>query len=238
MNHNHIRDNFIDKWITTILVSEDEKERKEHQSSGKLTASALGKPLQWQILKVMGVPQKEIDPYVLRKFQRGKDVENWLVDRIPAKRYTQHPVEYRGVVGFADIVVSSGNYDAKVGELPEEVKSVTNLKFKNIQKTGEADRSHILQACLYALGMEHSHFGIIYIASDDYRILNYVYKTSDYKAEVDRIIDRFDAQRATGKAPVFVAEEKWQENQMYQDYPEFSKLTQEEIDIKIKEYAN
>jgi hypothetical protein len=163
----HIIDSHIDRHISKVLLAKNSIDKEEHISSGKLSASMLGKPLQSQILKVMGVPQKDVDEYVLRKFQRGKDVEDWLVKNIPGIVEAQKPALYRDVVGFIDVVVDTKDYDFKCGVIPLECKSVTNLKYKNIQREGKADRGHILQACLYALSEKTSHFSICYIASDD-----------------------------------------------------------------------
>lgn len=235
MDMGHIIDNHIDKWISQILISENEKEKDKHISSGKLSAGMLGKPLQSQILKVKGVPPKQVDEYVLRKFQRGKDVEKWLVEKIPGICDKQKEVQYRNVIGFADAIVSTMNYEFPCGKIPHEIKSVTNAKFKNICKSGEADRGHILQACLYALALGTTHFAIDYVASDDYRIQCMVYKTADFKPEVERIIDRFDKQLASGVIPAFVAEEAWQKNPAYADYPDWINLTEEEVNKKFKE---
>lgn len=239
MSMSHIVSTHIDRWVSQILVANNQKDRDEHISSGKLSASMLGKPLQEQILKVKGVPPKEVDEYTLRKFQRGKDVEDWLVKNLPALITTQKPVEYRNVVGLIDAVVSTSGWEKDFGQIPLEVKSVTNAKYKNIIRSGEADRSHILQACLYALAENKPYFAICYIASDDYRITTMIFKTADYKAEVDSIIDKFEAQLASEMIPMFEAIEKWQENKMYAAYPDWIDLTFEEVNKKYKElYGN
>jgi len=230
----HIISNHIDKWVSQILISDNEKDREEHVSSGKLSASMLGAPLQAQILKVKGVPPKEVDEYVLRKFKRGKDVEDWLVKTLPALIATQKPVEYRNVVGLIDAVVSTSGWEKDFGAIPLEVKSVTNAKYKNIIRSGEADRSHILQACLYALAESKDYFAICYIASDDYRITTMIFKTADYKAEVDSIIDKFEAQLASEMIPMFEAIEKWQSSPQYYSYPDFMDLNLEEVNAKFK----
>jgi len=68
-------DNYIDNKISKKVVEENKQRELNHVSSGRLSASMLGEPLQWQILKIKGVKPKEIDEYTLRKFIRGKDVE-------------------------------------------------------------------------------------------------------------------------------------------------------------------
>jgi len=231
-----IRETHIDKWVTTLLRNKEVEESAKHISSGKLSAGMLGQPLQWQILKMKGIKAKGFDDYTLRKFARGNDVEAWLVDKIPALVETQKKLEFMGAVGIADAIVSTNSYDANVGIIPHEIKSVTNRKYAMIVKSKQADRGHIFQACFYALAMKSSHFAIDYVASDDYRILTFVYKTSEHSKEVKQVIKRFDEQLATGLIPVFVAEEKWQENFKYNSYPEWSNLTVEEIKEKYEKF--
>lgn len=225
-------DSYLDRHIGKFLLERDAEERANHKSSGKLSASMLGKPLQWQILKVLGVPGKKIDEYTLRKFQRGKDVEAWLISHIPASEQ-QKFVEYRDVVGYADVLIDTKDWDFKNGVIPLEIKSVSNAKFKRIVKEG-ADRSHKLQACLYALALKTEHYGVCYIASDDYRVQTYIYDTAETKAEVDKIIDRFQEQLKLG-VPKFEAAEEWQKKIEYSDYPEWMELSEEECQKKYEE---
>lgn len=229
-----IIDTYLDETVAQAIYKENQEERENHISSGKLSASMLGQPLQWQILKVMGVEPREVDRYVLRKFKRGNDVEDWLVKYIPGLVETQKEVEYKNVVGRVDAVVDTNLYFNPVGIIPHEIKSVANAKYKRIMEDEQADRGHILQACLYALALKSDHFAIDYIASDDYRITTMLYETVDYADEVEKIIDRFNKQLETKIIPVFEAEEKWQENEMYNSYYDWSKLDQKEINDKYK----
>lgn len=230
-----IIDNHIDRWIGQLIIDENNKSREDHVSSGKLSASMLGQPLQWQILKVKGVPPKDFDEYTLRKFKRGKDIEEWFCKSLPALVTTQKTANYRGVVGFIDAIVSTNGYDFNCGMIPHEIKSVSNAKYKRIMAEGEADRSHKLQACLYALSEGVEHFAIDYIASDDYRVTTMVYRTADVATEVNKIIDRFDKQLATGLIPAFVPEEPWQKHAQYNNYLGWEDLTEEEVNKKFKE---
>jgi len=141
---------FLDKYIEDKLLSENEEERLNHTASGKLSASMLGQPLQWQILKVIGVPADDMEEYVTRKFARGNDVEEWLVSQMPGIVNKQKFVEYKNVVGYVDALVDMRDWNLEFDTLPHEIKSVSNAKYKRIQKT-EPDKSHCLQACLYAL---------------------------------------------------------------------------------------
>lgn len=218
---------YLDKKISEVLIQERNKRDEEHIPSGKLSASMLWQPLQWAVLKTIGVPQAEKDEYVLRKFKRGNHVEDWLVSHMNALD-TQKFVEYKDAIGFIDALVDSTEWGLNFGIVPHEVKSVTNLKYKRIQSTGP-DKSHILQAGFYALADLREYFAIDYVASDDYRIETYLFEARDYKAEIDSIIDRYNTQLKSGIVPVFYANEKWQENPEYNNYMEFRDLNVFEI---------
>ena len=47
-------DTHTDRLITKKLLAQKLEEKENHIPSGKLSASMLGWPLQWQILKVLG----------------------------------------------------------------------------------------------------------------------------------------------------------------------------------------
>lgn len=227
---------FLDKYIEEQLVKKAEEERLHHTSSGKLSASVLGNPVQWQTLKVIGVPGDEMEEYVTRKFARGNDVEDWLVSQMPGIVNKQKFVEYKNTVGYVDALIDMRDWKLEFETLPHEIKSVSNAKFKRIQKT-EPDNPHILQACLYALALGTDKFCIDYVASDDYRVETYMFDTKDYKDEVDKIIDTFYIQLASGFVPAFEAIQEWQDNDKYANYRRFKDLGPIEIDdVLSKEY--
>src|SRR6266540_3542492 len=148
-----IIDNAINQFIDDSLMRDNAEREAKHESSGKLSASMLYQPLRFQVLKTLGAPRKPLDPYVLGKFKRGNDVEDWYVGKIGemgALVDRQKIVEYRGVIGFVDALVDSDKMQFKKGIMPHEVKSVTNMKLKRIAKT-EVDWHYKMQACLYAL---------------------------------------------------------------------------------------
>lgn len=204
-----------------VLKANEEREKRE--PSGRLSASRLGWPLQWQMLHHFKVPQKPIDEYTLRKFQRGIDVEDRVMQWLePDPKKMQVEVSYRGVVGFADVML----------DYPIEVKSVTNMAFKYKQKEG-ASFGHKMQAELYAKALGHKKYGVAYVASDDYRVLCFEYDVTD---EVDKLIDAYEAQVAKGVVPVFEAREKWHAMADYSPYPEWMKLSEEEIAVKLAPY--
>ena len=221
-----LKDVTLDRVIGENVLRKFDEDREAHIPSGKLSASILGNPLQWQVLKVIGVPT-DFDEYVKRKLQRGKDVEDWIMKQLPGLVEGQKEIEYRGVVGYVDAVVDMKDYDFKCGVIPHEIKSVSNAKYLRIVgkggKPGQgADHSHCLQVALYALAMGSEYGAIDYIATDDYRIETYIIKAADFKAEIDGIINKFDEAISSGYVPEFVEKEVWQSNQKYNSYYEFS----------------
>ncbi len=210
----------VNPKIQDLIAVKVLAEAENRAPSGRLSASKLGWPLQWQMLNWFKVPQKPLDEYTLRKFQRGKDVEDrimvWLA---PEKNKMQVETFYRGVAGIADVIL----------EYPIEVKSVTNRAFKHKMKDGPT-RSHRAQAELYAKGEGFDTFGIAYVASDDYRVLCFEEPVTGL---VDEIIDRYDAQKLLGTVPVFGEEEPWQGNPDYNPYPEWQHLDEIGIEQKL-----
>ena len=194
----------IDTNIQEMIDKAVLAEQEDRENSPRLSAGRLGWSLQWQMLYYLGVKPSTPDAYTLRKFQRGKDVEDRIVSWVNPEQ-KQVEVDYRGVKGFCDMVM----------DVPVEVKSVTNMAFKYIQKEG-VKRGHRLQAELYAVGLGFDEFNVCYVASDDYRVLTFRQKVS---GEVDKIIDLFEKQVEDGGVPVFKAEEPWHSIKKYSVYP-------------------
>lgn len=210
----------INPAIQDIIAAKVLADAIEKEPSGRLSASRLGWPLQWQMLHYYKVPQKEIDEYTLRKFQRGKDVEERIMQWLaPAPEKMQVPVNYRGVAGIMDVEL----------EYPIEVKSITNAAFKYKQKEGTS-RGHRLQGELYALAKGYKKFAVAYVASDDYRVLCFEEAVTK---DTDKVIDRYNVQVEVGAVPEFVPEEKWQADPKYNPYPDWMKLSTEEIATKL-----
>src|SRR3990167_6460211 len=208
----------IQETIAKAVLADAE----DREPSGRLSASKLGWPLQWQMLHYFKIFPLKLDEYTLRKFVRGKDVEDRIVSWLKAEK-TQVSVEYRSVVGFCDVVL----------DYPIEVKSVTNMAFKHIQKEG-AKRGHKLQGELYAKALGFDRYAIAYVASDDYRVLCLEYPVSD---EVDKVIDCYEEQVKKGVVPVFAPEEKWQEMAKYSSYPDWANLSEDDIKSKLEKYT-
>ena len=223
-------DNYIDNKIGEVLLSKNKEREGNHTKSGKLSASRLGDPLQWQVLYALGVPQKEIDQYVVRKFLRGNQVEDWLVEHLNPIS-TQEFVEYRNVVGYIDAMCDTSEWENKLGLIPVEVKSVTSMKFKRIAKEG-VQKGHRLQAGFYALAKGMTHFAICYVNSDDLRVHTIIEETKNVKDEIDKIITDYENARSSGKIPKFESSEVWQSNIEYSKYPLWMPLTEEEATEK------
>ena len=227
-----LTDNTIDKLVSKALVDATNTEKENRTPSGKLSASMLYMPVQWQVLKTIGVSQKPFDEYTLRKFKRGNHVEEWLISHMLNVIEKQKFVEYKGAIGYVDAIVDSKGYEVEKGIIPHEIKSVSNAKFKRITTAGSPDMGHIYQACFYAMAIDADYFAIDYVSTDDYRIETYVIATEKYKKQVDDAIKAFnDAMalyKATGTIPAFEAKEKWMANVQYNNYPTFVELSADE----------
>jgi CRISPR/Cas system-associated exonuclease Cas4 (RecB family) len=225
---------FLQNIIANKLLQEQKESKRKEELVGKLSGSILGHPLQTQILHMIGVPTEPIDEYTLRKFQRGHHVEKWILEQMPGFIDTQEGVEYRGAVGHIDALIDMEKWDMpKLGKIPHEIKSTSNASFKWIARDG-AKWTHKLQACMYAMALESPAFMIHYVAADDYRIASYLFKTEEMAEDVDRIIDEVIEQLKTGRLPVFIAREDWQNNKDYQNYPQWSSLGEDEANEKLQ----
>jgi len=225
-------DNTIDLLISKRLIDETNTAKELRTPSGKLSASMLYWPVQWQILKTIGIGTKPFDEYTLRKFERGHHVEKWLIDNMEGVKETQKFVEFKKAIGYVDVIVDSKEYQYKFGIIPHEVKSTSNAKFRRITIEGKPDTGHILQACFYALALGSTHFAIDYVSTDDYRVQSYILHTKGYgKAVLDAITAFNEALLRYldhGIVPAFEAKEKWQANVQYNNYPVFVELTEKE----------
>lgn len=231
-----ITDNYLDRLISENLAKTQEDEQKERTPSGKLSASKLYWPLQWQILSTQFGLKSSFDDYTLRKFKRGKDVEDWFMSQVnPVEK--QKFLEYRGVIGYCDSIVDTKDWDTDYGVIPLECKSITNMAFKWLDKEG-AKKGHIAQNALYALALKAEHHAITYIASDDYRIQTYLLKTEDSKTEIDLIIDEFEKAVKSETIPKFEVREKWQADIKYNNFPAFAGMDEEELKQQYNQLKN
>jgi CRISPR/Cas system-associated exonuclease Cas4 (RecB family) len=190
--------------------------------------------LQWQILKVIGVPPEERGEYVLRKFKRGNQVEEWLADYMIGLINRQKFVEYKNTVGWVDAIVDMKDWNLDFGVIPHEIKSVSNIKYKRVQKAGP-DEAHILQACLYAMALKSDHFALDYVAADDYRTETYLFKTEEYSPKVETVIESFNHALESKMVPTFLPLLDWHNIDEYNSYKAFKALGPIEIDEVLKE---
>ena len=238
---------FLDAVVANTLLEEQKDNRRKQELVGKLSGSILGNTLQSQVLHMIGVPDSEIEEFVLRKFQRGHHVEAWILTHIPGLIDTtdekQHSVEYRGATGHVDALVDMKEWNMpELGIIPHEVKSIANAayawmfgaKAKHNAEGNKAKWGHQLQAGMYALALNADHFMIHYIAADDYRIESFLYETSEIAEDVDRIIDEVIEQLSTGRVPVFTARQDWQNKPDYQNYKAWVDLGEDEAQEKLK----
>lgn len=223
----------IDKTLSNNLRLEF-LESLKREPSGKQSASRLYWPYQWQVLHLIGVPQREPDDYSLRKFARGHHVEDFIVKQFPFEEL-QKRVEYRSAMGLIDAVGLLDVHNDKKGiRLPVEIKSVTNAKYKRLQKMRTADPAHRLQGAFYAKGLGTEYYAILYVASDDYRVICWVYNLDIFGDMVDEIITEFEAIVKTKKVPVFTPREEWQRKEDYNPYFDWMDLTEEQIHDRLK----
>lgn len=234
-------DTSITRRIDALLIDQNELEKEDHVSSGKLSASMLHQPLRFQILKTLGVERRPLDPYVLRKFARGIQVENYFVDKlkkIGVLVEAQKEVQYRDVVGIVDAVVNHYGLDFDLGVVPMEIKSVTNMAFNRFKKSGEINHHYCLQGALYGLAMESPQFSVTQIPSDDLRENITILDTRDYQGEIDKIIDNYN--RAMQKRIIpeieITPETKWTINPIYSMFDEsWIKMSSFECSERLKQ---
>ena len=145
-----IIDTTVNQYIDAELIRANDERSAKHEPSGKLSASMLYQPVRFQVLKNLGAPRKAFDAYTLAKFKRGLDVEAWYVEQLrgsgvlvedkktlegmglEVKENEQAFVNYQDCVGFVDSVIDTDKMQCKKGIIPNEIKSVTNMKMKNI----------------------------------------------------------------------------------------------------------
>lgn len=222
--------NQIDQYIEQLVYKEDLDKTANHVSSGKLSASMLGQPYQWMVLKHLGI-QVQFDNYTLRKFERGRNVEQWLIDKYKeGVTETQKLIEYRGCVGYLDILGKVNPFRDDL--LPIEVKSVSNAKYKRILKENKPDRSHKLQAGMYGLGLGVKQSSICYISTDDYRITHFIFDVTDVANEIDNIINTYNGYIERKEIPEFVAIERWMQDEKYNQYFLWSQMDKKELESR------
>jgi hypothetical protein len=201
-------DNAINQYIDTELIRANKEREAKHEPSGKLSASILYQPIRWQLLKVLGAPRKEFDAYTLAKFKRGLDVEEWYVSQLKGAGVLiedketlekmnlkvtdgQPFAEYKECIGYIDSVIDTGQMQAKVGIIPNEIKSITNMKWKQVARSG-IDWHYKIQAGFYALAMGVEHFAVTIISSEDLRRETHIFRTREMMRDVENAISAYN----------------------------------------------
>lgn len=231
----------FDREITRLLNEQHE----EKDPSGRMSATRLLWPTQWQILWKLQAKPKEFDINSLRNFARGKQCEDWLNDVFPPKiEGNVDLLEYRGFVGYPDRI-DDGKFWGVPHDVVNEIKSVMSDKWYrmfNIREGDGVQYGHILQACLYALALKLDHFAVTYLQADKLRCRSYVFSTNQFKDDVDEQIDLYEAALAEETIPKFSAKQEWQKSSKYNMYPRYMDMTPKELEREFKrltkEYEN
>jgi len=212
----------ITKILENSILTEEKKRAKEHKSSGKLSASMLGMPTQWQILKHLGIKPTEFTMRTMLVFKRGRDVEDMLIASVREKHEVKDQVacKYRDCVGYLDMLVDGNAI---------EIKSTNTMAYRHILKENNAKKGHALQAGLYGLALDMKEFKVCYVNTDTYQTITFTYKTKDFKKEIDGIIDFYNECIRKKKIPLYTAIERWNSLPNYQKYPDYAKLDKNEL---------
>ena len=210
----------VNKYIDSELFRLNDERSAKHEPSGKLSASMLYQPVRFQLLKTLEAPRKAFDAYTLAKFKRGIDVEEWYVSQLRGsgvlvedkktleglnleiKDDKQAYATYKGTVGYVDSTIDTDKMLCKKGIIPNEIKSVTNMKMKRIKSTG-IDWHYKIQACFYACAMGTDYYAVTIVSAEDLRSETHIFKTRDMKREVDNAITAYDK-----------AVENWEKNKV------------------------
>lgn len=214
-----IIDTTINKHIDSELIRLNEEREARHNPSGKLSASMLYQPLRFQVLRSLGAPRKPFDAYTLAKFKRGVDVEDWYVEQLKGAGVLvedqkivedmglvvtegQPFAEYNECIGYIDSIIDTDQMQAKKGIIPNEIKSVTNMKMRRVKAAG-IDWHYKIQACLYALAMKSEYYAVTIVSAEDLRSQTHIFPTRGMKREVDDAIKAYKQ-----------AMQNWEENKV------------------------
>lgn len=233
----------FDQALIKKLVAQYE----EREPSGRMSATRLLWPTQWQVLWTLGVPPTKeafetgnptkMNTLKLRHFARGRQCEDWLEEIFPPIE-AQVLVNYRDWVGYADRI-DSGDMFGVLDDLPVEVKSVKADKWYRmfIDKAGDGPQyDHVLQANFYAIGLKKKHFALLYLKSDTLETRCFVYDTDDYRKDVDKQIDLYEEALTLDTIPVFKAKVEYQKDSKYNIYSEYMNMKPDKLLEVYKKY--
>lgn len=152
-------------------------------------ASKLGQCMRGHFLQRAGFEGEEFDDRLLRVFSVGKQMEDWVVEQLGNEdRYdieTQKHVEYKGVTGKADVIIT---------DLKENEKEVIEIKTQHSKAFTYGDHPkehHKKQLGLYLKALEIEKGSVLYLSKDDLRIEEYPVYLNDKKLmkSIDNEID-------------------------------------------------
>lgn len=232
----------FDQALIKALVAQQEREKP----SGRMSASRLTWPTQWQILWKLKVPPtleewvikpNKMNTFHFRHFARGKQCEDWLEKTLPPKK-AQEAVEYRGWVGFFDRIDEGELYGVE-DDVVTEVKSVKGDKwYRMFKDPGDGPQyDHVLQANFYAMALKMPHYGLCYLRSDTLETRTFLYSVEEYRADVDRQIDLYDEAVDSGTIPVFKAKVEYQKNPKYNMYSSYMDWKPSQLQDLYNQYA-
>lgn len=220
----------INEIIRKYLENQSQIEGGKHKKSGLLSPSKFANTTQVAVLQMLEVPADPPDDRLLRIWERGHQIEAYLVSTIEKatsmQATTQEKVEYKKAIGLYDFIWNDHLY---------EVKSVSCNRIRRIKKENEPQLSHAIQTTFYLLATGRSEGTIIYIVPDTLEIKEFTIKAEAYKSELDlRIIEIYNA-LYSGTIPDHQAREDWHDKQLYSNYPEFWNKTGKECIAIIKD---
>lgn len=232
------------------LIADNEERMAKHIPSGKVSGGKLSRPLLWNVLSLIGVPD-QIDAFLLGKFVRGNDVEeraikfltgidaskvadNTPVEAEPGNVLTgtftfQKPGSYRGGVGYIDMAQQVG--DTMVYH---EIKSVTKMAYQRVDREDQPYYHHAIQLAYYCLGDNVSEAYLQYLNADDYRVASFKINPLEYKEEIDKEIDDLKTVFITKKLPPFVALLDMHKVKLYRQYEDWNWLTPDQMMDKLQ----
>jgi hypothetical protein len=215
------------------------------EPSGRLSATRLTWPTQWQVLWTLKVPTSpelwqekpdKMNTLHFRHFARGAQCEEWLEKVFPPLE-KQVEVNYRGWVGYIDRM-ENGELFGVDHDVPHEIKSVKADKWYKMFQEGEPEPQydHVLQANFYALAKELPTFALTYLKSDTLESRTFVYDAGDFQGEVDKQIDEYDEAMKSGTIPKFKAKIDYQKNPKYNQYWEYMGMKEKELQDLYNKY--